>query len=602
MNTAARDRGNEVVARIEREAGKRPGRRDVRPLRQLLPFVTRYPRTLAGAAFFLLAASGATLALPWYLGNVVSVISPGETPDAVSAGFLPMFGVVIAIALASALRFYFVSRLGERVVADLRKAVYDHVIALSPAFFEKTRTGEVLSRLTTDTTLIQTVIGSSMSLALRNTLIFFGSFALLFIISPTLSVLFLLAVPFVLGPVILLARVVRKLSRASQDRVADTSSHAGESLAAVRTVQAFTHEDTDRRDYGGAVEEAFRTALRRIGMRSVLTTLAMFLSFAAILGVLWVGALRVINGDMSGTDLTRFVFYAALLGSGVAVLSEVWGDLQRAAGATERLMELLAVKPEITVPERPRALPEPPEGTVAFDRVTFHYPTRPDRSALEDFSLDVAAGETVALVGPSGAGKTTVFQLLLRFYDPQKGRVLIDGVPSVEAHPKDLRRRIAMVAQDADVFAMSALENIRYGRPEATDEQVVEAARAAAADEFISKLPQGYDTQMGERGVTLSGGQRQRIAIARAILRDAPILLLDEATSALDAENERLVQQALARVMRGRTTLVIAHRLATVRKADRIVVMDEGRIVAEGGHDDLVAEGGLYARLARLQF
>ncbi len=599
---AESDRSQVLAEGLEREADKRPKRRDPRALLKLVPFVRRYPLALAGAMAMLIVAAATTLALPLAVRSVVDRGFTAETAQSIDRFFWVFLGLGTLLAIASAARFFMVSWIGERVVADLRKAVYDHVTKLSPAFFEITRTGEVLSRLTTDTTLIQTVVGSSVSIALRNMVSFAGSFAMLIYTSPGLSSLIFLAVPMIVIPIILFGRAVRTLSRASQDRVADTSAHAGESLQAMQTVQAFTHEELDRAHFGQAVERAFQVAVRRITMRSGLTVVAIFLIFASIVGVLWLGARAVIDGDMSGGELVQFMLYSLFMAGAVAALSEVWGDIQRASGATQRLMELLSVEPVIAAPERPTPMLDPPRGAVAFQDVTFQYPTRPGISALDRFSLQVEPGETVALVGPSGAGKSTVFQLLLRFYDAQNGIIAVDGCPVRDVVPQDLRRRIGLVPQDPVVFATTAMENIRYGRPEADDDAVVAAAKAAAAHEFIMALPNGYDSELGERGVTLSGGQRQRIAIARAILRDAPILLLDEATSALDAESERLVQQALEEVMRGRTTLVIAHRLATVLKADRIAVMDQGRVVAEGRHEELVAQGGLYARLAALQF
>jgi len=587
---------------IEREADRRGTSRNVGALRRLFPYLLRNPVQLAAATAFLLLATAATLVVPMAVRGMINYGFSPENADIINKYFLAMFGVAALLGAASALRFFFVSWLGERVVADLRRDIYDHVTDLSPAFFEVTRTGEVLSRLTTDTTLIQTVVGSSASIALRNFLMLIGSVGLLVWTSPRLSGLVVLALPLILIPLIVFGRWVRNLSRQSQDRIADTGAHAGESLNAIQTVQAFTHEEIDRATFARAVESAFSVAIRRNWARAFLTAIAFFVVFGAVVAVLWAGSHAVLNGTLTGGELSQFVLYAVFAAAAFASLSEVWGDLQRAAGATERLVELLNVEPEIAAPDMPVVMPTPARGEINFTDVTFRYPTRPDDRALDEFSLHVAPGESVALVGPSGAGKTTVFQLLMRFYDPQNGSVTFDGVKLDQTSPQDLRVRIAVVAQDPVIFAGSIRDNILYGRPDASEDDVVAAAKAAAAHEFVMALPDGYATLVGERGVTLSGGQRQRIAMARAILRDAPVLLLDEATSALDAENERLVQQALDRVMEGRTTIVIAHRLATVQKADRIIVMDAGRVVAQGRHEELVREGGLYARLARLQF
>jgi ATP-binding cassette, subfamily B, bacterial len=506
------------------------------------------------------------------------------------------------MGLSSATRFYFVTWLGERVVADIRKAVFDNVLGLSPQFFEVTRTGEVLSRLSADTTLIQTVVGSSASVALRNLVTLSAGLVLMFFTSMKLSLLVVGAVLCIMVPMILFGRWVRRLSRGSQDALAETSARAGETLNAVSTVQAFTQEGHERAAYAGTVSRSFDLAILRTRARAVMTAAVIFTFFSALAGVLYVGAQDVIAGAISGGLLLRFIMLGGLVAGGVGSLSEVWGDLQRAAGATERLMELLHEAPAIRAPAAPRHLPAKPSGAVSFENVEFRYPTRPDTAALNGFSLAVAAGEAVALVGPSGAGKSTVFQLMLRFYAAQKGAIRFDGLDIAELDPVELRRHIAVVAQDPVIFSGTIAANIAYGRGDATAEEIRRAADAAAATEFIDRLLLGFETVVGERGVTLSGGQRQRLAIARAILRNAPLLLLDEATSALDAENERLVQTALANLMVGRTTLVIAHRLATIQRLARIVVMEEGRIVAEGSHGELVERGGLYARLARLQF
>jgi len=599
---APRHGQNAEIQAIEYAAERRGTTRNIGALRRLLPYLLKNPAQLAAAGLFLLLATAATLVVPMAVRGMINYGFSPENAEIINKYFLAMLGVAGLLGIASALRFFFVSWLGERVVADLRRDIYTHVTDLSPAFFEVTRTGEVLSRLTTDTTLIQTVVGSSASIALRNALTLVGSVSLLVWTSPRLSGLVVLAVPLILVPLIIFGRWVRNLSRQSQDRIADTGAHAGESLNAIQTVQAFTHEAIDRMRFTEAVERAFSISIRRNVARAVLTAVAFFVVFGAVVGVLWAGSHSVLNGTLSGGELSQFVLYAVFAAASFASLSEVWGDLQRAAGATERLVELMDVEPIIKAPPMPVVMPTPARGEIDFQNITFRYPTRPDDRALDDFSLHVKPGESVALVGPSGAGKTTVFQLLMRFYDPQAGSITFDGVKIDQIAPQDLRRRLAIVAQDPVIFAGTIRDNILYGRPEAGEADVIEAAKTAAAFDFIMDLPEGFDTPVGERGVTLSGGQRQRVAMARAILRDAPVLLLDEATSALDAENERLVQQALTRVMDGRTTIVIAHRLATVQRADRIVVMDQGQVVASGKHEELVREGGLYARLARLQF
>ncbi len=571
-------------------------------LRTLLQFLAPYRRRVLVAVIALVLAAGAMLAVGQGLRAVIDKGFSAGDPAWLDRTLATMGGLILVLAAATYLRFYNVSWLGERVTADIRRRVFDHLLCLPPAWFEAGRTGEVISRLTADTTQIENVIGSSLSIALRNALLLIGGLVMLFTTSLKLSLLTVGGVPLVVVPIVLYGRRVRKLARESQDRIAELGNRIDETIHEIRIVQAYGHEDADRSDFGRLVEASFDTARSRVANRARLVAAVMVLVFGAIAFILWVGGHDVLAGTLTAGELSAFVFYAALVAGSVGALSEVWGDLQRAAGATERLMETLHATPAILAPAAPRALPEPARGAIAFEKVSFYYPSRPDTPALADFSLAIEPGETVALVGPSGSGKSTVFQLLLRFYDPQAGHLTLDGVKLTDANPVDLRRRIALVPQDAVIFATSVLENVRYARPDATLDEVHAASVAAFADEFIAGLPDGYATDLGERGVRLSGGQRQRIAIARSILADRPILLLDEATSALDAESERMVQTALDGLMRRHTTLVIAHRLATVQKADRIIVLDAGRIVQQGRHAELVAGDGLYARLARLQF
>ena len=571
-------------------------------LRDLLPYLRPYTFQIAGALVALTIGAGAVLFIGIGLRFLIDEGFRGGSTELLDDALLVMIGVIAVLTAATFCRFYLVSWVGERVVADIRRDVFRHILALSPAFYEVTRVGEVHSRLTTDTTLLQVVVGSSVSVALRNILMFLGGSAMLVVTSARLSGLVILLVPLVVAPIVVFGRRVRRLSRASQDRVADVGAYIEETLNAIRTVQAFGHEPVDRDRFEARVDEARRTAIRRVRARAFLTATVIMLVFGGVATILWLGGHDVISGRITPGELSAFVFYAIVVAGSVGAISEVIGDLQRAAGASERLMELLAVPPEIRPPAEPKPLPDPARGAVNFDHVGFNYPAMPDRAALENFSLDIAPGERVALVGPSGAGKTTVFQLLLRFYDPQSGAVRLDGIDLRDVEPAALRSRIGLVPQDPVIFSGDAWENIGYGRPGAGRDEIRAAAAAAAATEFIDPLPDGFDTFLGEKGVRLSGGQRQRIAIARAILRNPPVLLLDEATSALDSESERAVQSALETLMAGRTTLIIAHRLATVTKADRIVVIDQGAIVATGTHEQLIREDGLYARLAALQF
>ncbi len=580
----------------EREKSRRIG-----SLRALAPFMAPYGLLVLAAILALILTATVSLLLPLAVRRVVDGFET-ESVALLDQYFLAALAIAGLLALGTGLRYYLVTRLGERVVADIRKAVFARMIHMSPAFFERIMTGEVLSRITTDTTLLLSVIGSSVSVALRNMLIFLGGLGLMLYSSPKLTGLVLLIVPLVIIPIILLGRRLRHLSRQNQDWIAESSGKASEALLSAQAVQAFTNERATAARFDQVTERSFDSAKARIRTRAIMTVIVIALVFAGVVGVLWIGARDVRADMMSIGELIQFLIYAIMVAGAVGSLSEIWGELQRASGATERLVELLSDKDSVADPAQGVALPLGGAGAIAFEDVHFHYPTRPDAAAISGVSLTINPGETVALVGPSGAGKSTIFQLLLRFYDPISGQITLDGVPLTDMTRETFRAAMAMVPQDPVIFAASARENIRFGRPDASDAEVEAAARAAAAHEFLSTLPEGYDTYVGERGIMLSGGQKQRIAIARAILRDAPVLLLDEATSALDAESERAVQRAVAELSADRTTLIVAHRLATVKQADRIVVFDAGQIVAEGTHDALVAEGGLYARLARLQF
>lgn len=579
----------------DRKKGK-----NVSALRGLLPFLKPYKILVAAALFMLTFTAAISLILPLAVRGVVDGFS--KDLDVLDDYFIYAIFVAGLLAVGSAVRYALVTKLGERVVADIRRAVYDKMIGMSPAFYEKIMTGEVLSRITTDTTLILSVIGSYLSYALRNAIMFVGGLILLFITSAKLTGLVLLIVPFILIPIFGIGRRVRVLSKINQDKIAESSGNASESLLAAQTVQAFTHEAVSRSLFAKLTEEAYDATRKRVTIRALMTAIVIFLIFTGVVAVIWIGARDVKVGNMTAGVLVQFVIYAVLVGSSVTAFAEFWGEMQRAAGATERLIELLNSEDVVKDPERPDQLELPVEGEIEFENLSFFYPSRPNTAALNGFSLKVNSGETIALVGPSGAGKSTIFQLLMRFFDPTSGSIKLDGKPIVSLQREEFRKYLSIVTQDPVIFGTSAMENIRFGRPEATDEEVINAAKAAAAHNFLEILPDGYESFVGEQGVMLSGGQKQRLAIARAILRDAPVLLLDEATSALDAESEFAVQEAVEALARTRTTIIIAHRLATVKKADRIIVVDEGKIVAQGTHSELVSQGGLYARLAKLQF
>jgi len=584
-------------------SGEEDGRRrSLGPLGRLFPYITRYRELVIGAVISLIVAAATTLALPLAVRRMIDHGFSASDSSFIAEYFAMLVVMAALLAAASASRYYFVITLGERVVADIRSDVFAHVTTLSPAFFDTAQSGEIVSRLAADTTQVKSAVGATASVALRNVILGLGAVAMMVFTSPKLSGLVIAAIPVIVLPLVAFGRSVRRKSRQAQDTLADATAYASEQIGAVRTLQAFTNEKLVTGRFSAAVEAAFEAARASIFARSFLTFFAIFMIFSSVVAVLWFGSRDVLAGTLSPGTLGQFLLYSVFAAGALGALSEVWGELSQAAGAAERLTEILAEKPAIRSPANPAPLPVKAKGAISFDDVSFSYPARPDRAAVHALSFQIKPGETVAIVGPSGAGKSTVFSLILRFYDPETGRIVIDGVDLREADPADVRERIAIVPQDVTIFAASARDNIGFGRPGASTAEIEAAAKAALADEFILKLEKGYDSQVGERGVTLSGGQRQRVAIARAILRDAPILLLDEATSALDAESETLVQTALERLMQGRTTLVIAHRLATVLKADRILVMEAGRIVEEGTHQSLVAKGGIYARLAKLQF
>ncbi|MEE1876527.1 ABC transporter transmembrane domain-containing protein [Altererythrobacter litoralis] len=599
----AETRPNDAFSGEGNGAADPPKARTLGPLKMVFTAAAQYPAQIALALVALLITAGATLAIPWRFKVIIDEAFGGTAgPQEIGHAFQYLLMIVLVLGIGTALRFYFVSWIGERVVADIRSRVQQNLLRLAPGFYEENSPKEISSRMTSDTAVIEQVVGTTVSIALRNTLTAIGGTMLLLYLAPTLTIGLLLGIPLVIAPIVFFGRRIRSVSRSSQDRVADVGAMVTEVLSAMKVVQAFGQENREGQRFGDAVERTFATARQRILLRAVMTSIVILLIFGGITMVMWRGAIAVSEGAISGGTIAAFVITGGLVAGSFGALTEVYGDLLRGAGAASRLSELLNSRPTIAPPARPEKLPEPPRGSLSFRNVTFRYPTRPEAAALKDFTLEVEPGETVAIVGPSGAGKSTIFQLAERFYDPQAGTIRLDGVPLTKADPADIRARMALVPQDGVLFSANARDNLRYGKWDASDEEIWEAARAANAESFLRDLPQGLDTYLGESGTRLSGGQQQRIAIARALLRDAPILLLDEATSALDAESEQLVQQALDELMRNRTTLVIAHRLATVRAADRIVVLDDGRIVEQGTHDALAAAGGLYARLARLQF
>lgn len=580
-----------------------PRSRSLGPLRMVFRTAVQYPREIAFALIALLITSAATLAIPWRFKVIVDeAFTSGATTDDIAHAFQYLLMIVVILGIGTALRFYFVSWLGERVVADIRLKVQQNLLRLSPGFYEINSPKEISSRMTSDTAIIENVVGTTVSVALRNTLTAIGGIGLLLVLAPTLTLGLLVGIPLVIAPIVFFGRKIRNVSRTSQDRIADVGAYVTEVLSAMKIVQSFGQERREAERFAGVVEATFDTARRRILLRAAMTSVVILLVFGGVTLVMWRGAIAVTTGEISGGTITGFVITGGLVAGALGSLTEVYGDLLRGAGAASRLAELLEARPDIAAPTRPERLPEPARGSLSFRNVTFRYPARPETPALRDFTLEIEPGETIAIVGPSGAGKSTIFQLVERFYDPQGGTIRLDGVPLTSADPAEVRSRIALVPQVGVLFSANARDNLRYGKWDATDEDIWQAARAANAEGFLRALPQGLDTYLGEGGTQLSGGQQQRVAIARALLRDVPILLLDEATSALDAESEQLVQQALDGLMQGRTTLVIAHRLATVRAADRIIVLDDGRIVEQGTHDALTKAGGLYARLARLQF